>query len=172
MNNFFLLVIMIFSTFNGFTQNDKMKDKMKDKMNIEDITEIWVYDYFNPQGYRRGEVSLKFRELENKHTTKIQLDSVFVDSLKNILIDFTTPKKFLMRNEYGQALKCGGNFIFTQFVLKNNSNRNIIIAPYGIFDYEVDLIGYFFIDSAEKTQWKNNFWDKICGSLTHDKFAE
>ena len=77
-----------------------------------------------------------------------------------------------MRNEYGQALKCGGNFIFTQFVLKNNSNRNIIIAPYGIFDYEVDLIGYFFIDSAEKTQWKNNFWDKICGSLTHDKFAE
>ena len=56
MNNFFLLVIMIFSTFNGFTQNDKMKDKM----NIEDITEIWVYDYFNPQGYRRGECPLNF----------------------------------------------------------------------------------------------------------------
>ena len=152
---------MMFSTFNGFAQKNKMKDKMK----IEDITEIRVYDYFNSKGYTRGEVFRKFRELEDNQTTKIQLDSVFVDSLKNILIDFATPKRLL-------PSKCGQNLIFAQFVLKNNSNRNIIIATNGVFDYQVDLIGYFFIDSAEETLWKNNFWHKICSSLTHDKFAE
>jgi hypothetical protein len=145
----------MFSTFNGYAQQNKMK--------IEDVQEIWVYDYFDSYGYTRGSVYRKFQEFENNKTAKIQLNSAFVDSLKNMLIYFAEHKKLL-------PSKCGQNLIFAQFVLKDNRSRNIIIATNGVFDYRVGLMGYFFIDSSDKkngTLWKNNYYSKILDTVNH-----
>jgi hypothetical protein len=148
--------IMLFSTNNCAQQN---------KMKIEDIKEIWVYNYFTPKGYRIGEVRLKFQELENNKMSKIQLDSTFVDSLKNMLIYSAKHKKMLLDNSaIRMGLKCGINLVFAQFVLKDGSSRNIIIASNGVFDYFVGNTGYFFIESSDdqnKTMWINRFFNKL-----------
>jgi hypothetical protein len=147
------IIIIMFVTINGCAQQNKMK--------IENIQEIWVYDYFNPKGYTRGEVYRKFQELENNKIAKIQLDPVFVDSLKSMLIYSAKHKKLL-------PSKCGQNLIFTQFILKDNSSRYIIFGTNGVFDYFVGIMGYFFIDDSDKkneTLWINKFFCKLTDKI-------
>ena len=129
----------------------------QDKMKLEDIKEIWVYDYFNSMGYGVGGLVRKFQELENDTVAKFQLPSLFVDSLKNILIRSAIAKKLM-------PSKCGTNLIFAQFVMKDSSIRNIIINSQGIVDYFVGYMTYFISDDKNKqdeTLWVNNFYNRI-----------
>jgi hypothetical protein len=145
----FLNTLIILITFNGCAQQDKMK--------IEDIKEIWVYDYFNPRGYTTAGVAHKFQDLENNQTAKIQLDSTFVESLKNMLFYSSAIRKTFQE-------KTGQNLIFAQFVMKDGGVRKIIINSIGIVDYFAGNIAYFFIDNSDKnnkTLWLNNYYGKI-----------
>lgn len=151
----FLIVIMVFfATLNAcYAQRNEMK--------IEDIKSIWVYSCFDSMGYTRGSVYRKFQELEDNNAPKILLDSVFVDSFKLTLIKSAKNKKLL-------PSKCGMNLVFAQFVLNNNSTRNIIIASNGVFDYFIGGRGYFFIESSDKqdkTMWVNNYFNKLVDKI-------
>ncbi|MDR1054415.1 MAG: hypothetical protein LBL90_00960 [Prevotellaceae bacterium] len=148
------IIIIIFVTINGCAQQNKMK--------IEDIQEIWVYDYFNSKGYTQGAAQRKFQELENNKTAKIQLDPVFVDSLKSMLI-YSAKHKKLPQGKYEQ------NLIFTQFILKDSSSRNIIIGSGGVYDdYRTGFMSYLFIDNSDKknkTIWVNKFFCKLTDKI-------
>lgn len=133
----------------------------QNKMLIEDIKEILVYNHFNSMGYTRGSALRKFKELENNKTTKIPLDTVFVNSFKSVLISSAKHKKLI-------PSKCGTELIFAQFVFKDGSRRDIIIASNGVFDYYVGNMGYFFIDSVNeknKEFWINTFFSKIVAKV-------
>lgn len=151
----FLIAITAFlSTLNAcYAQQNELK--------IEDIKSIWVYRYFDSIGHTRGSIYRKFQELEDNDTPKILLDSVFVDSFKYALVKSAKNKKLL-------PSKCGINLIFTQFVLNDNSTRNIIIASNGIFDYFIGGTGYFFIESSDKqdkVMWVNNYFNKLVNKI-------
>lgn len=151
----FLIAITAFlSTPNAcYAQQNELK--------IEDIKSIWVYRYFDSIGHTRGSIYRKFQELEDNDTPKILLDSVFVDSFKYTLVKSAKNKKLLPG-------KCGINLIFTQFVLNDNSTRNIIIASNGIFDYFIGGTGYFFIESSDKqdkVMWVNNYFNKLVNKI-------
>lgn len=151
----FLIVIIAFSaTLNAcFVQQNELK--------IEDVKSIWVYCYFDSIGHTRGSIYRKFQELEDNNTPKILLDSVFTDSFKYTLVKSAKNKKLL-------PSKCGINLIFAQFVLNNNSTRNIIIASNGVFDYFIGGRGYFFIDSSDKQDkviWMNNYFNKLVDKI-------
>lgn len=133
----------------------------QNELKIEDIKSIWVYRYFDSIGHTRGSIYRKFQELEDNDTPKILLDSVFVDSFKYTLVKSAKNKKLLPG-------KCGINLIFTQFVLNDNSTRNIIIASNGVFDYFIGDRGYFFIESSDKqdkVMWVNNYFNKIVNRI-------
>lgn len=158
---FFITIVMCFTTFNDcYTQQNKMK--------IEDIKEIWVYDYFSSIGHTRGSIYRKFQELENNKTPKIRLDDIFTDSLKRVLIKSAKNKKLL-------PSKCGINLIFAQFILNNDSIINTIIASNGVFDYFVGNTGYFFIDTSNmrnRDMWINNFLTKLLIKLMLKKVKD
>jgi hypothetical protein len=148
----FLIVVVMSATFNGSAQQNKMK--------IDDIKEIWVYDYFSPRGYTTAGIAHKFHDLEYDNIMKFKLDSIFVDSLKNMLYSTTTRKVF--------QEKTGQNLIFAQFVMKNNSVRNIIICSVGIVDYFVGYTAYFFkndTSSENKTLWVKNFYGTLMNKI-------
>ncbi|MDR0763622.1 MAG: hypothetical protein LBF01_03910 [Bacteroidales bacterium] len=145
----FLITLIMLVIFNGCAEQNKMK--------IEDIVDVWIYDYFDTKGYTVGEVYRKFRMLEDSKTSKIQLNFTFVDSLKNMLMYSAKCKRLL-------PSKCGTKLIFTQFVMKDGSSRNIIINSVGVVDYFTGYMIYFFTDSSDKkdkTLWMNDFWGKI-----------
>lgn len=151
---FLIVITAFFATLNAcFAQQNELK--------IEDIKSIWVYCYFDSIGHTRGSIYRKFQELEDNNTPKILLDSVFVDSFKYTLVKSSKNKKLL-------PSKCGINLIFAQFVLNNNSTRNIIIASNGVFDYFIGGRGYFFIDSSDKQDkviWMNNYFNTLVDKI-------
>jgi hypothetical protein len=152
----FLNTLIMLITFNGCAQQNKIK--------IEDIKEIWVYDYFNPRGYTTSGVAHKFQDLENNQTAKIQLDSTFVDSLKNMLFYSSATRKTFQE-------KTGQNLIFAQFVMNDGGVRKIIINSIGIVDYFVGNTAYFFTDNSEKnnkTLWLDNYYSKMKDKINHN----
>lgn len=153
---FSIIVMAFLATLNVcYAQQNEMK--------IEDIKSVWVYTYFDSIGHTRGSVYRKFQELEDSNTPKILLDSVFVDSLKRTLIKSANNKKLL-------PSKCGVNLVFAQFVLNNNSTRNIIIASNGVFDYFIGGKGYFFVESSDKQDkimWMKDYFNKIIDKINH-----
>ena len=145
----FLAIIIMFTVSNGGAQQNKMK--------MEDIKEIWVYDYFDTKGYTRGEVYRKFQELENEKVSKIKLEQIFVNSLKNMLVYSAIYRK----SPHG---KCGTQLVFAQFILRENISRKIIINSIGIEDYFAGNRQYYFVDNHnrnDKTLWLNNYFYKI-----------
>lgn len=131
--------IMLF-TFHNCTAQDIVVDNIK---------EVWIYDSFSPKGYTRGELYRKFHELEQSHVTKYKLDATLIDSLKRVLIHAKYKKI-----RHG---KCGTNLIFAQFVMKNHDSRNIIIGTNGIFDYHIELKGFFFEGSMKNGYWIGHY---------------
>jgi len=136
---------------NACTQQNNMK--------LEDIKEIWVYDYFDSRGDRIGHLFRKFQELENDSIAKFRLPPLFVDSLKSMLIYSAKAKKRSVLDD-----KCGGDIIFAQFVMKDGSTRNIIINSLGLVDFLIEYTNYTFIDNKNKqdrTLWVNSFFNRI-----------
>jgi hypothetical protein len=140
-----LIIIIMFTLYNGCAQQNKMK--------IEEIMEIWVYDYFDTKGYTRGEVYRKFQELEIEKKSKFIVDSTFTNSMKKMLLHSARAKKLL----HG---KCGTQLIFAKFVMKDNSSRNIIICSVGVYDYFVGYMQYNF-DKDDMIIWVSQFFNKI-----------
>ena len=130
----FTISVMLLTFHNCPAQNTTMND----------IKEIWVYEYFSSKGYTRGEIYTKFKELEQEDIRKHKLDDAFVDSLKHVF-SLAKSKKILPG-------KCGTNLIFTQFVLNNSDCRNIIIGTNGVSDY-YDLTWLYFDDIAKNEYW-------------------
>lgn len=151
---FLIIITAFFATLNVcYAQQNELK--------IEDVKSIWIYRYFDSIGHTRGSIYRKFQELEDNNTPKILLDSVFVDSFKYTLVKSAKNKKLL-------PSKCRINLIFAQFVLNNNSTRNIIIASNGVFDYFIGGRGYFFFESSDKQDkimWVNNYFNKLVDKI-------
>ncbi len=150
---FILSAMVIFSTFHHCHAQCTIAN---------DIKEIWLYDYFSPKGYTRGEVYSKFQELENDNVQKHKLDDSFVDSLKHVLCRAKN-KKILDG-------KCGTNLIFAQFVMQDDDCRNIIIGTNGISDY-FNLRGLYFDDVTKNKYWID-YYNKITdifNNVNHSK---
>lgn len=150
---FILSAMVIFSTFHHCQAQSTTAN---------DIKEIWLYDYFSPQGYTRGEVYSKFQELEDDNVQKHKLDDSFVDSLKHVLCRAKN-KKILDG-------KCGTNLIFAQFVMQDDDCRNIIIGTNGISDY-FNLRGLYFDDVTKNKYW-TDYYNKITdifNNVNHSK---
>lgn len=144
-----LIVSILFTTISGCAQQKKMK--------IEDVDEIWIYAQRDSLGYTTAGVARRFLELEENNITKYKLEPFFVDSLKNMLFYSSKSRRVFQE-------KTGQNLIFSQFVMKDGSTRNIIINSVGIVDYFVgNTASYFKDDKNQKDQtlWRNNFFNKI-----------
>lgn len=120
---------------------------------IQEIQEIWVYEYFNITGYTTASLWSKFAELEkDKNVIKFKLAPTTVQSLKNRLQYARTRKVF--------QEKTGQKIIFCQFVMNDGCVRNIIITPNGMIDYYAEKKAYYFTDKF-KQEWLDEYYNKI-----------
>lgn len=122
-------------------------------MQVQEIQEIWVYEYFNTAGYTTASLWSKFKELEkDKNVIKFKLEPTIVQSLRDKLQYARTRKVF--------QEKTGQKIIFSQFVMDDGSVRNIIITPNGMIDFYVEKKAYFFTDKF-KQGWLDEYYNKI-----------
>ena len=139
----FLFIIAISITFNACSQQNRMK--------IEDIKEIWVYDYFHPRGYTTAGAYGQIMRLEEQNIPKYKLEQNDVDSLLCIMKESTTSKLF--------HTKWGGNLILAELILKDEQNLMAFIGRYAI---SVDIIkkNYCIKDENSK-KWLDDFINRI-----------
>lgn len=142
----FLIILTMFITLKVCAQQNRML--------IEDVKEIWVYDYFESKGYTTAGIAHRFHDLEkDSNIIKFKLDSIFVESLKNILLHSARIRETFQE-------KTGQNLIFAQFVIKDGSIRNIINSI-GVVDYFIDHKAYYFVDDSDKMYWRNNYYGRL-----------
>lgn len=147
--SFLITIIVSLIVFNGCSQ--------RIRLNINEIQEIWVYEHFESRGYTTAGIARKFHELEVDNIIKFRLDNLFVDSLKDFLLNSATTRKVFQE-------KTGQNLVFSQFVMKDGSTCNIIINSTGIVDYFGGHTAFYFIDNERKknkTLWTKNFFNRI-----------
>jgi len=137
------LLIIIPMTLNACGQQNKMK--------LDDIKEIWVYDYFPARGYTTAGAYGEIIRLEKKNTPRLKLEQSDVDSLCRILRE-TSPGKLF-------HTKWGGNLIFAELVLKNGQKIMAFIGRYAI---SVDIIKKnYWIKEEEDKKWLDEFIDRV-----------
>ena len=101
----------------------------QNKMKIEDIKEIWVYDYFHQRGYTTAAAYGQIIRLEEQHTDKFKLGQKDTDFLCRIMQESSSGKLF--------HTKWGVNLIFAELVLKDGEKIMAFIGRYAI---SVDVI--------------------------------
>lgn len=127
----------------------------QNKKGIEDIREIWVYDLLEIRGYTTAGVARRFHELETDDSiSKFRLDTMLTDSMKDKLLRSAKTRRVFQE-------KTGQNLIFAQFVMKDDSIRNIIIHSTGFVDYFVERKAYGFTDDSETISWKELYYNSI-----------
>lgn len=141
MRRMFLLLIMPM-TLSACAQKNNIK--------IEDIKEIWVYDYFHPRGYTTAGAFGQIMRLEEEGVAKFKLDQSDTDSLCRILQE--TSSKKLFQTKTGQYL------IFVEFVLENEQNLKAFIARGAI---SVDFKKDYIINDTTNRKWLINFIDRM-----------
>ena len=129
-------------TLNACAQQKNMK--------LEDIREIWVYDYFPARGYTTAGAYGEIIRLERENTPKFKLEQNDVDSLCRILRETSAGKLF--------HTKLGGELVFAEIILENGKNLKTII---GFNVISVDIGKNYWIKDEESRKWLEEFVNRV-----------
>jgi hypothetical protein len=134
-------------TFNACAQQKKTR---LEKMSLEDIKEIWIYNYFHPGGYTTAGTFGQIIRLEEKNVSKFKLEQNDVDSLCRILQE-TSPKKL-------PQTKIGQNLILAEAILKDGQ-RLMIFSTHNVIGIETGVS--YWIKNDKDKEWLFEFRDRI-----------
>lgn len=144
----FLFIIGIVACMNQRNVNTN------NTLNSNEIKEIWIYDYFETQGWRTPNAYRKFEDFEKENIKKIEINDDDFYSLVNI-IEKSKEKRLL-------PTKLGTDLIFAIIINKNNEIFKVAIC--------INLIQNFssgrdyWIHNIEHQYWiaefKEKIWDK------------
>jgi len=130
-------------TLNACAQQNNMK--------LEDIKEIWVYDYFHQRGYTTAGAYGQIIRLEEQNTPKFKLEQNDVDSLCRIMQEASTGKLF--------HTKWGVNILFAEIILKDGQKSMAFIGRYAI---SVDIVKKnYWVKDENSQKWLNEFIDRV-----------
>jgi hypothetical protein len=138
----FLIVTVMFATYNGCAQQNKMK--------TGDIKEIWVYDYFNPRGYTTAGAYSQFKEFDENNIFKFKLDQLDVDTLICIMSKAKAKKIF--------QTKMGGNLLFAEIITEKNIKLRTIICFNLI---STGAMTDYWIKDEKHQKWLSDFRNRL-----------
>lgn len=118
---------------------------------IQEIEEIWIYDYFSPGGYTTAGAYGQIIRLEKHNTPKFKLEQSDVDSLYRILQN-ASPYKFF-HNKWPAPL------IFAEVILKDGQ-RSMVFSTSDMISIEIIQKNYRINDENNK-KWLFEFRDRI-----------
>ena len=122
---------------------------------INELKEIWFYDYFDSKGYRVGGVYRQFQILEKDSIEKIKLCSNAVRTFNSIIHTAEMKNDFLG--------KLGGPIVFVIGITHDEEAMKIAILNNIIIDCTDQKKGYkfYFIKKEQHQKWISEFKNKI-----------
>jgi len=123
--------------------------KSQNKMN--EIKEIWIYDYFEERGFTTGGAYSHFEDMKETNTSKFKLEKEDMDSLICILSKAKVKKLF--------PGKTGTFILFAEFVYIDNSVSKVTIQTNSLRNYTLNKD--YWIKDFEHQKWIVGFKSKM-----------
>lgn len=122
-------------------------------LEFNEIKEIWIYDYFETQGWRTSSAYRKFEDFEKENLKKIKIKDYDFYSLVNIIEKSKEKKLF--------PTKLGMDLIFAIIINKNDEIFKVVICVNIIQDFSSGKD--YWIYNEEHHKWIADFKERIRG---------